>query len=118
MRRAGPLGSADSRCHRQPTSPPVPITPDAPVRPGGGLAARAAAPAAPVAALDSALNPALCYSYPPADSAGLGAVAPLYMPATPVEFSLELTPRARVDVFDVRREVFARHGDALNQYPR
>src|SRR5436305_13059090 len=40
------------------------------------------------------------------------------MPATPVEFSLELTPRARVDVFDVRREVFACHGDALNQYPR
>ncbi len=40
------------------------------------------------------------------------------MPATPVEFSLELTPRSRVDVFDVRREVSERHGDALDQYAR
>ena len=40
------------------------------------------------------------------------------MPATPVEFSLELTPRARVDVFDVRREVSTRYGDALNHFPR
>ena len=40
------------------------------------------------------------------------------MPATPVEFSLELTPRARVDVFDVRGEVSTRYGDALDEYPR
>jgi hypothetical protein len=40
------------------------------------------------------------------------------MSATPVEFSLELTPRARVDVFDVRGEVLVRHGDALDRYPR
>jgi hypothetical protein len=47
-----------------------------------------------------------------------GATAPLFMSAIPIEFSLELTPRARVDVFDVRGEVFSRHGDALNEYPR
>jgi hypothetical protein len=40
------------------------------------------------------------------------------MPSTPVEFSLELVPRARVDVIDVRREVFLRYGDALSSYPR
>lgn len=40
------------------------------------------------------------------------------MAATPVEFRLELTPRARVDIFDVRHEVSARYGDALNAYPR
>jgi hypothetical protein len=49
---------------------------------------------------------------------GFGAAAPSLMPATPVEFSLELTPRARVDVFDVRGEVSTRYGDALDEYPR
>ena len=49
---------------------------------------------------------------------GFGATAPFLMPATPVEFSLELTPRARVDVFDVRGEVSTRYGDALDEYPR
>src|SRR3954471_12913151 len=47
-----------------------------------------------------------------------GAAAPSLMPATPVEFSLELTPRARVDVFDVRGEVSTHYGDALDEYPR
>ncbi len=40
------------------------------------------------------------------------------MPVSPLEFTLELTPRARVDVFDVRGEVSARFGSALDQYPR
>src|SRR6476661_6840329 len=44
--------------------------------------------------------------------------APFLMRATPVEFSLELVPRARVDVIDVRREIFSRHGDGLGDYPR
>jgi thiamine phosphate synthase YjbQ (UPF0047 family) len=38
--------------------------------------------------------------------------------ASPREFTLELTPRARVDVIDVRRVMAARHGDALDLYPR
>jgi hypothetical protein len=40
------------------------------------------------------------------------------MLSTPVEFTLELTPRARVDVIDVRRLVSDRYGDALDDYPR
>jgi hypothetical protein len=40
------------------------------------------------------------------------------MAVSPVEFTLELTPRARVDVIDVRREVSRRFGDALDVYPR
>ena len=40
------------------------------------------------------------------------------MPPSPTEFTLELTPRARVDVIDVRGEVFSRYGDALEPYPR
>jgi hypothetical protein len=40
------------------------------------------------------------------------------MAVTPSEFPLELTPRARVDVIDVRGEVSSRYGDALDQYPR
>jgi hypothetical protein len=40
------------------------------------------------------------------------------MAAYPVEFSLELIPRARVDVIDVRAEVSSRYGDALDQYSR
>lgn len=40
------------------------------------------------------------------------------MALSPAEFTLELTPRARVDVIDVRGEVFSRYGDALAGYPR
>ncbi len=40
------------------------------------------------------------------------------MPASPLEFALELTPRARVDVIDVRGEVSSRYGDALSAFPR
>jgi thiamine phosphate synthase YjbQ (UPF0047 family) len=48
-----------------------------------------------------------------------GAPAPLFMPRPlPLEFALELTPRARVDVIDVRAEVSSRYGDGLSAYPR
>ena len=48
-----------------------------------------------------------------------GAPAPFFMPRPlPLEFALELTPRARVDVIDVRGEVSSRYGDALLAYPR
>lgn len=40
------------------------------------------------------------------------------MSQAPVEFTLELTPRARVDVIDVRRAVTFRFGDALEAYQR
>src|ERR671924_2340825 len=40
------------------------------------------------------------------------------MSLAPVEFDLELTPRARVDVIDVRRLVSHRFGDTLDAYPR
>ncbi len=40
------------------------------------------------------------------------------MPQSPVEFTLELTPQARVDVIDVRRVIAAQFGDALEDYPR
>jgi thiamine phosphate synthase YjbQ (UPF0047 family) len=40
------------------------------------------------------------------------------MSLAPVEFDVELTPRARVDVIDVRRRLSERHGDGLNAYPR
>jgi hypothetical protein len=40
------------------------------------------------------------------------------MSRSPVEFTLELTPRARVDVIDVRRVVSSRFGDALDPFPR
>jgi len=40
------------------------------------------------------------------------------MTAAPLELPVELTPKARVDVFDVRRVVSARYGDALDRYPR
>ncbi|HVL68380.1 MAG TPA: hypothetical protein VM364_14050 [Vicinamibacterales bacterium] len=36
----------------------------------------------------------------------------------PVEFTFEVTPRARVDVIDVRRLIAGRFGDALDAYPR
>ena len=42
----------------------------------------------------------------------------IYVNATEGEFTLELSPRARVDVIDVRRLVSATHGDSLNAYPR
>jgi thiamine phosphate synthase YjbQ (UPF0047 family) len=40
------------------------------------------------------------------------------MSASPLEFALELTPRARVDVIDVRGEVSSRYGDGLSSFPR
>jgi thiamine phosphate synthase YjbQ (UPF0047 family) len=40
------------------------------------------------------------------------------MPPVPAEFTLELTPRARVDVIDVRRGLIERFGDALDAYKR
>ena len=40
------------------------------------------------------------------------------MSLSPVEFNLELTPRARVDVIDVRRVVSSQYGDALDRYSR
>src|SRR6185436_20152125 len=42
----------------------------------------------------------------------------LRMPVAPVELPVELTPRARVDVFDVRGVVTSRYGDILDRYPR
>jgi thiamine phosphate synthase YjbQ (UPF0047 family) len=40
------------------------------------------------------------------------------MPATPVEVTLELTPRTRFDIIDVRDRLRAAHGDLLDAYPR
>ena len=40
------------------------------------------------------------------------------MSSAPAEFTLELIPRARVDVIDVRRVLVARHGAPLDDYPR
>ena len=40
------------------------------------------------------------------------------MSSGPIEFTLELTPRARVDVIDVRRHIASKHGDALDAFPR
>jgi hypothetical protein len=40
------------------------------------------------------------------------------MASGPLELTLELTPRARVDVIDVRRALTERFGDALDAYPR
>jgi hypothetical protein len=40
------------------------------------------------------------------------------MPTTPVEFTLELTPRSRIDVIDVRRLIASRFGEALDAFPR
>ena len=40
------------------------------------------------------------------------------MAATPREFTLELHPRARVDVIDVKRVMRAQHGEVLDPYPR
>src|SRR3954462_6739839 len=40
------------------------------------------------------------------------------MAATPVEVTLELTPRTRFDIIDVRDRLRATHGDLLDVYPR
>src|SRR5687768_3629424 len=40
------------------------------------------------------------------------------MTATPREFTLELHPRARVDIIDVKRVMRAQHGEVLDPYPR
>jgi thiamine phosphate synthase YjbQ (UPF0047 family) len=40
------------------------------------------------------------------------------MPASPVEVTLELTPRARFDIIDVRQRLKAAHGTLLDPYPR
>ena len=40
------------------------------------------------------------------------------MSMSPIEFTLELTPRARIDVIDVRRLIASKFGDALDPYPR
>jgi hypothetical protein len=40
------------------------------------------------------------------------------MPQAPAEFSIELVPRTRVDVIDVRQRVQDRFGGALNEYQR
>jgi thiamine phosphate synthase YjbQ (UPF0047 family) len=40
------------------------------------------------------------------------------MPASPVEITLELTPRARFDIIDVRERLRAAHGGLLDAYPR
>jgi thiamine phosphate synthase YjbQ (UPF0047 family) len=40
------------------------------------------------------------------------------MPASPVEITLELTPRARFDIIDVRERLRAVHGRLLDAYPR
>src|SRR5256885_2947023 len=40
------------------------------------------------------------------------------MAATPVEVTLELTPRARFDIIDVRERLRTTHGDLLDGYPR
>ncbi len=38
------------------------------------------------------------------------------MSSGPLELTLELTPRARVDVIDVRQAITKRFGDALDDY--
>ena len=40
------------------------------------------------------------------------------MAASPVEVTLELTPRARFDIIDVRERLRGTHGDLLDVYPR
>jgi thiamine phosphate synthase YjbQ (UPF0047 family) len=40
------------------------------------------------------------------------------MASSPVEVTLELTPRARFDIIDVRQRLRAAHGDLLDGYPR
>ena len=40
------------------------------------------------------------------------------MAVSPVEVTLELTPRARFDIIDVRERLRTAHGDLLDAYPR
>jgi thiamine phosphate synthase YjbQ (UPF0047 family) len=40
------------------------------------------------------------------------------VPVAPLELALDLTPRARVDVIDVRAEASAVHGEKLDPYPK
>src|SRR4026208_954675 len=40
------------------------------------------------------------------------------MAATPVEVTLELTPRTRFDIIDVRQRLRAARGDLVDGYPR
>ena len=40
------------------------------------------------------------------------------MPLSPVEVTLELTPRSRFDIIDVRRRLRSEHGDLLDGYSR
>ena len=40
------------------------------------------------------------------------------MGVSPVEVTLELTPRARFDIIDVRERLRTAHGDLLHAYPR
>src|SRR5688572_9017245 len=37
---------------------------------------------------------------------------------TPREFPLEIAPRARFDVIDIRQRIAERHGEELGRYPR
>lgn len=48
----------------------------------------------------------------------LPAPSPGSAPPAPREFPLEIEPRARFDVIDIRERIAARHGDALRAYPR
>ena len=48
----------------------------------------------------------------------VGSRSRLSMPLAPLEYTLELIPRARVDVIDVRQRVSERFGDALDSYKR
>ena len=40
------------------------------------------------------------------------------MGVSPVEVTLELTPRARFDIIDVRERLRGAHGDLLDVYPK
>jgi thiamine phosphate synthase YjbQ (UPF0047 family) len=40
------------------------------------------------------------------------------MSLSPVEVTLELTPRSRFDIIDVRKRLRSEHGDVLDHYPR
>lgn len=45
-------------------------------------------------------------------------MATLRAPAAPLELTLEVVPRARLDIIDVRERAAALHGDALDRYDR
>src|SRR5262245_8911929 len=40
------------------------------------------------------------------------------MSLSPVEYRLEITPRARFDVIDINQRIAEQHGDALRAFPR